>query len=465
MSEIKVNKISPRTNCGTVTLGDSGDTIAIGAGVTTSGMGRTGTVDWVTTKKTGDFTAVNGEGYFVDTSSGTITATLPSSPSAGNIVGFKDYAGTFGNNALTLNRNGSNVAGVGSNQTLNTNNQSVFLVYVDATQGWIPTQDDTSNLGALFVAASGGNATITCGNFKTHIFTGPGTFTVSCGGNSRGSSSVDYFVVAGGASGGVGCASGGGGAGGFRLSNSPLNAICSSSMSPLANPTGLPVTAQAYPIVVGAGGASRPSSPTGPGNAGNVSSFSSIASAGGGTGGGCPGGPPSCRGGGTGGSGGGGAHNGGSGAAGNTPPVSPPQGNAGGDSAPSSTPPNDDQGGGGGGSGAVGGTVPPQGGAGSFIDVNIIGPTAPSYGEAGPVSGTRYFGGGGGGGHRAPGAAPGVTDGGVGGGGNGGRGTNQAGTAAVANTGGGGGGGTGPTGHAASGAGGSGIVMIRYKFQ
>ena len=26
MSEIKVNKISPRTNCGTVQLGDSGDT-------------------------------------------------------------------------------------------------------------------------------------------------------------------------------------------------------------------------------------------------------------------------------------------------------------------------------------------------------------------------------------------------------------------------------------------------------
>ena len=29
MSEIKVNKISPRTNCGTVTLGDSGDTFTI----------------------------------------------------------------------------------------------------------------------------------------------------------------------------------------------------------------------------------------------------------------------------------------------------------------------------------------------------------------------------------------------------------------------------------------------------
>ena len=29
MSEVKVNKISPRTNCGTDMLGDSGDTITI----------------------------------------------------------------------------------------------------------------------------------------------------------------------------------------------------------------------------------------------------------------------------------------------------------------------------------------------------------------------------------------------------------------------------------------------------
>ena len=53
MSEVKVNKISPRTNCGTVTLGDSGDTIALGSGATQTGFGRTGTVDWETTKKTG----------------------------------------------------------------------------------------------------------------------------------------------------------------------------------------------------------------------------------------------------------------------------------------------------------------------------------------------------------------------------------------------------------------------------
>ena len=39
MSEIKVNKISPRTNCGTVQLGDSGDTITIPAGATITNNG------------------------------------------------------------------------------------------------------------------------------------------------------------------------------------------------------------------------------------------------------------------------------------------------------------------------------------------------------------------------------------------------------------------------------------------
>ena len=54
MSEVKVNKISPRSGT-TLTLGDSGDTFAIPSGAKLSGVG---TVSWDTTKKTGDFTAI-----------------------------------------------------------------------------------------------------------------------------------------------------------------------------------------------------------------------------------------------------------------------------------------------------------------------------------------------------------------------------------------------------------------------
>ena len=82
MSEVKVNKISPRTACGTTTLGDSGDTFTIPAGVTltnsgtAAGFGSTGEVSWNTTKITADFTATAGVGYFTDTSGGAFNVTL-----------------------------------------------------------------------------------------------------------------------------------------------------------------------------------------------------------------------------------------------------------------------------------------------------------------------------------------------------------------------------------------------------
>ena len=63
MSEVKVNKISPRSGT-TVTLGDSGDTFTIPSGATinnqgtATNFGATGSASWNTTVKTGDFTAV-----------------------------------------------------------------------------------------------------------------------------------------------------------------------------------------------------------------------------------------------------------------------------------------------------------------------------------------------------------------------------------------------------------------------
>ena len=87
--------------CGAnITLGASGKTVRI-ARRSTVGMGRTGTVDWCTTAKTSPFTAVNGKGYFINTSSGTVTVTLPSSPSAGDILAFQDLNRTFQTNKVT----------------------------------------------------------------------------------------------------------------------------------------------------------------------------------------------------------------------------------------------------------------------------------------------------------------------------------------------------------------------------
>ena len=109
-STIKVNNIQNQCganiineNSNTITIGASGDTINLASGASQTGFGRTGTVNWVTTKKTTGFTAVSGEGYFCDTAAvGAFTLTLPSSPSAGDIVGMKDYNGNFGAANLTI---------------------------------------------------------------------------------------------------------------------------------------------------------------------------------------------------------------------------------------------------------------------------------------------------------------------------------------------------------------------------
>jgi len=442
MSTVKVNTVDKRTGS-TLTLGGCGTTVTLGAGATQSGFGRTGTVDWCTTAKTSPFTGVSGKGYFVNTTCGAVTVTLPASPSAGDIISIADYASTFQTNAVTLCRNSSKINGTCLNSSLSTEGQSITLVYVDATRGWKNTMDSTSNVTGQpnYVVATGGDTTITNGDFKIHVFTSDGTLCVSNAGNPCGSAVLEYLVVAGGGSGGTGDG-GGGGAGGFRY----FSAL-SPAGSPLVAPAGISASISSFPITVGGGGAGVSGSI---GNKGSDSVFSAITSAGGG-GGGRNGAPKTSVQ--DGGSGGGGVGGFGAGC-GNTPPTAPPQGQNG-TSGPS-------QGGGGGGAGGVGGPSPGttggKGGLGSYLPDSFFGPTAPSYGTSGPVASTRYFAGGAGGhGDSARGPAP---DG--GGGGQGSLAPGGGSTAGTANTG-GGGGGTQP--EPASSAGGSGVVFIRYKFQ
>jgi hypothetical protein len=475
MSEVKVNKISPRSGTG-VTLGDSGDTftvpsggaitIASGATITNSGtavnFGATGSASWVTTVKTGDFTAVAGEGYFVNTTSGEIDVTLPASPSAGDVVAVKDYADTWDTNNCILLRNGSNIGGQALDSTLSTEGLAVTLVYVDATKGWLVTDSGLQSEvpGPRYITATGGTITTQCTNFKVHTFTGPGTFTVCSAGNTAGSNTLEYIVVAGGGSGGAGDGThggGGGGAGGFRFA-SPSLAPVTYPGKPLAAPAGITASASAFPITVG-GGATGGTGCTV--NRGSNSVFSTITSTGGGSGGNdnltSPGSLAL-----PGGSGGGsGVDSGGPSprpaGVGNTPPVSPAQGMPGGHGNPSG---GCSYGGAGAGGGAIvaGSNAPPsptsQGGAGG-AGAGI--PTAfASNGQ--PCGSFRYYAGGGGGGSHQ-GQVSASAPGGVGGGG---ASNNSGGVAGTTNTGGGG----GSTPNSSAGAtGGSGIVIIRYKFQ
>jgi len=170
---------------------------------TAAGFGATGAASWDTTVKTSGFTAVSGVGYFVNTTGGAITVTLPASPSAGDVVAVSDYAGTANTNNITLGRNSSNIEGNAADFVINQLGISITLVYVDATKGWITT--DTGNSSNAFVntyvEATGG--TITCsGDYRIHTFTGPDTFCVTSAGTPAGSNSIDYLVVAGGGGGG-----------------------------------------------------------------------------------------------------------------------------------------------------------------------------------------------------------------------------------------------------------------------
>jgi hypothetical protein len=370
MSEVKVNKISPRSGTG-VQLGDSGDTITIPSGATinnqgtATNFGATGSASWTTTVKTSTFTAVAGEGYFVNTTGGVVSVNLPAGV-AGAVVAIKDYAGTFDTNAVTLVQNGSDkIGGSTDNKVLNTEGIAVTLIFIDSTQGWLVTDDGLQN-------------TISAIPY-----------------------SADFLVVAGGGSGGSG-RGGGGGAGGYRTSTQTITA------------------GNAITVTVGDGGASATETD---GNTGSNSSISgtgltTITSAGGGGGGGDGNAEYTGL---NGGSGGGAALTGSIGN-GNTPSTSPSQGNNGGtgnNSAPNYTA------GGGGGANAVGvngtSTTGGNGGAGTASSI-----TGSSVTRAGGGGGNTYQGGtggsggsGGGGGATAnsTGTAGTVNTGGGGGGG------------------------------------------------
>jgi hypothetical protein len=417
--------------------------------------GRTGTVDWCTTAKTAPFTGVSGKGYFVNTTCGAVTVTLPATPTAGDIISIKDYARTAGTNNISFCRNGSKMDGICDSGSINTNGDSTTLIYVDGTKGWTSILDSTTNnYGTQYISATGGTV-LTCGDYKIHTFTSDGCFAVSCAGNPVGSDKVSYLVVAGGGGGSTGWGSnggGGGGAGGFREGK------CSSdpyTESPLDSGTALTVSVQSYPITVGAGG-SAANGPAGRSASGSVSTFSTITSTGGGAGGAGTA-SPGPKDGAAGGSGGGKAGGDGPGSnqsagLGNQPPVSPAQGfDGGGGQPPGSSGDREGFGGGGataeGGLGAAAEGVSGTGGAGATTSINGT-PTARAGGGAG--------GAGSGGSSGAAGA---------GGGGSGGFGSPaNNGNDGTANTGGGGGGGAnGPASNGNSG--GSGVVIIRYKYQ
>ena len=287
--------------------------------------------------------------------------------------------------------------------------------------------------------------------YRAHTFTSSGAFTVTEIGDFG--STIEYFIVAGGGGGSFG----GGGGGGIK-SNSPFMPSPRRDSAYTIATNGGPASNGAYPVVIGAAGATRNSGSNSVlNNPGNT-----ITANGGGYGGGQSGNSGD---GDTGGSGGGGGHGPSPGRAGGGAPDSD-QGFAGGDGLQSG---DYYGGGGGGGAGGAGGgasTSPGNdqntgGNGGVGLQATIAGPTNTNVGAPGPSAG-RWFGGGGGGAYSGPNEGLGGGPGGpYAGGGNGSSNSSNtvASTGGATNTGGGGGGGNG-----AGAPGGSGVVIIRYQY-
>jgi hypothetical protein len=136
MSKIEVNAVEPQSGT-TLTLGASGDTVALAAGATATGFGRSGTVNWDSTIRSSNFTAVSGNGYYLDTSAGVVTVTLPASPATGDIVAIKDWSSTAATNNITIGRNGQKIEGNTTDGAINVHGDAQTLVFSGASRGWM----------------------------------------------------------------------------------------------------------------------------------------------------------------------------------------------------------------------------------------------------------------------------------------------------------------------------------------
>ena len=118
----------------------SGSTLTVdsGATITNSGTANGFGLAWnIGNTYNSNFTAVAGNGYFVSTSGGAVTATLPASPSAGDEVRFIDLSATFDSNNLTVGRNSEKIMGDAADLTVATERAGLGLVYSDSTNGWL----------------------------------------------------------------------------------------------------------------------------------------------------------------------------------------------------------------------------------------------------------------------------------------------------------------------------------------
>lgn len=115
--------------------------------------GGGGGLTW--SRKTANYTAVNGDAIIADTSGGTFTVTLPATPTTGAYVKFVDGA-NWGTTNFTIARNGSTIEGLAENLIVNVGGIFLDLVYDGTTWEVVHNLRPDYPIGGDYVPITGG---------------------------------------------------------------------------------------------------------------------------------------------------------------------------------------------------------------------------------------------------------------------------------------------------------------------
>ena len=131
--------------------------------VTADVLGVSLGADWQASIKTANFTAEAGKGYLVNSSSSTVTITLPSNPTIGDKISVIDYSSSASANNIILSST-NNIEGSSGDKRINYNKASVNLVYLDSTKGWLVESAANESSSALVESYSSGVEAYNAGN-------------------------------------------------------------------------------------------------------------------------------------------------------------------------------------------------------------------------------------------------------------------------------------------------------------
>jgi hypothetical protein len=112
--------------------------VKIGSGLTIDNTGKLSTTadaEWSVIGNT--YNAAIGEKILADTSVGSFSITLPSTPAMGDMVRISDYSASFDINPLTVFRNGNKILGISDDLSVDIKNHAVVLVFANANSGWV----------------------------------------------------------------------------------------------------------------------------------------------------------------------------------------------------------------------------------------------------------------------------------------------------------------------------------------